>query len=214
MESHCTSYMLGVFMRYAILMSVPAILVFLFMKNKKKSARIGVLIAAVLFILFLLLVVKNQTAARLAGEKAENAMEETQAALKQLEEGPNTTKQENEIRARLAAIDERHTRELAELTEKINKAPRSGSSADLYYQRAKVYFYFSKFDEAIQDLAAAIKIKPRFADAYFYRGITYYKIGNDTMAKKDWEKVLSLAPDSKTGQMARENLKILSGGNI
>jgi len=209
MESHSFSYMFGIFLRYVILISVPVILTLVFMKNRKKSVRIGVVLAALLFILAFLWILKNIGETRVTNEYAAKSMKETQDRIRRLEDGPSSKEIEDKLSAKLAQLDEQYSNEIDECTKKIDKSPKARSSADIYYRRSKAHYFFSNFDEAIQDLTNAIKINPRFADAYFYRGITYYKIGNDNMAKKDWEKTCDLAPESKTGKMARENLKTL-----
>ncbi len=43
----------------------------------------------------------------------------------------------------------------------------------------------------------AIKLDPKFPDAYFYRGLTLLNQGKDIEAQKDFDKFLELAPDKK-----------------
>ncbi|MBL7157251.1 MAG: tetratricopeptide repeat protein [Candidatus Omnitrophica bacterium] len=209
MESHSFSYMFGIFSRYLILVSVPVILTIVFIKNRKESVRIGVVIVAILFILGFLWILKNLRETRVASEYAKKSMKETQERIRRLEKGPTSKEAETKISAQIADLDEKYTQVIDAATKNINEAPNAKSTAEDYYFRAKAYYYFGKFDEAIKDLTSAIKINPRFADAYFYRGITYYKIGNDDMAEKDWKKTCELDPESKIGKMARENLKTL-----
>ncbi|MEB3161220.1 MAG: tetratricopeptide repeat protein, partial [Synechocystis sp.] len=46
--------------------------------------------------------------------------------------------------------------------------------------------------KAIADYDQSIKLNPQFADAYFNRGLTYYRLGEDQKAIADLKKAAEL----------------------
>ena len=64
---------------------------------------------------------------------------------------------------------------------------------------AQAQAYFSK----------AIELEPARADAYYYRGISYWKAKRSAEAKADLKKYLDLAPDGGEAKEVREILQTL-----
>jgi len=76
-----------------------------------------------------------------------------------------------------------------------------------YYKSGDYYF-------AIEWLGKAIQIDPKRAIAYLNRGDAFAKLDpddNNSMARKDYEKFLELAPDSKVAPDVRKKLDALPG---
>lgn len=56
--------------------------------------------------------------------------------------------------------------------------------AEDYYNRGDAHFKKGETDRAILDFTKAIEMNPRFANAYYYRGMAYHR-------KKDYDQVIS-----------------------
>jgi SpoVK/Ycf46/Vps4 family AAA+-type ATPase len=65
-----------------------------------------------------------------------------------------------------------------------------------HWRKGNALFEESKFDEAINEYNEAMKIDPKYADAYFNRALTERLTQNFSAAKKDLEYVMELQPKS------------------
>lgn len=74
---------------------------------------------------------------------------------------------------------------------------KSSEPVKLYNLRAQAKFRKKDWGAAIVDYNMAIKLDPKFPDAYFYRGLTLLNQGKEVEAQKDFDKFLELAPDKK-----------------
>ena len=75
--------------------------------------------------------------------------------------------------------------------------------ADLYYERSLVYYARGDYQDAVNDLTAALKINPEKKEYLNDRGYIYLKLGKDGLAKADFQDALKIDPQYK---LARENL--------
>ena len=57
------------------------------------------------------------------------------------------------------------------------------------------------FDNAVRELLEAVKLKKDCAMPRVQLGLTYYTMGRNELAKKEWGKVLDLYPDDKMARM-------------
>lgn len=73
----------------------------------------------------------------------------------------------------------------------INLAPDQPS---WYYRRGWYADKAGRWDEAIEDYNMAITIKPQYAYALLCRGQLYHFQGKEDLARKDFEKVISIEP--------------------
>jgi tetratricopeptide (TPR) repeat protein len=81
--------------------------------------------------------------------------------------------------------------------------------ADALVLRAAAYRHVDTpgaVDLALVDVANAIGLNPKFADAYLERGTLLAMKGDYDGARKDWDKAQELAPDSYVAQQAKSNL--------
>ena len=82
-------------------------------------------------------------------------------------------------------------------TEVIEKKQADGEGlADIYGRRANAYGAMGKFEEAFNDFARAIELKPQDADLYYYRGILHSQAGDHAKSIGDLDKSLELKPGS------------------
>lgn len=73
-----------------------------------------------------------------------------------------------------------------------------------------IYFDQSDFVTAINHFKKSVEIKPDLVDAQFFLGESYLKINDKNNAKKAFQKVVDLAPQSAFGQKARVYLQTLN----
>jgi tetratricopeptide (TPR) repeat protein len=74
----------------------------------------------------------------------------------------------------------------------------------------------TEFDRAIVELSEAIRIRPEYADSYFYRGVAYeYKDEPDYgAALQDYKKALELNPESGIYASCIEKIKLKTGASV
>ncbi|KAF0691799.1 Aste57867_17070 [Aphanomyces stellatus] len=76
-------------------------------------------------------------------------------------------------------------------------------SERVYYKRYRAYLGERKYTSALADLSSAVKFKPTYTQGYLQRGKLNLMIGNCADAVQDFIKVVSLDPNSASGN---ENL--------
>ena len=81
--------------------------------------------------------------------------------------------------------------------------------ADALVLRAASYRRVKAEDLAMDDVNRAISIDPDFPDAYVERGILMAIKGDYDAAKRDWTKVVQMAPDTFLAEQAKRNLQEL-----
>ena len=88
---------------------------------------------------------------------------------------------------------------LADFNLAIQYSAQDGNDIDLqlatvYDDRAEVYRCGGDYLEALEDGDRAIKLNPRFADAYFRRGLTYAELGDLELAMLDYSIAIDINP--------------------
>ena len=81
--------------------------------------------------------------------------------------------------------------------------------ADALVLRAASYRRVKAEDLAMDDVSRAIALDPEFPDAYVERGILMAIKGDYASAKRDWNKVIELAPGTFLAEQAKRNLQEL-----
>ncbi len=66
-----------------------------------------------------------------------------------------------------------------------------------FFQRGKVYLSLENFQRALQDFEIALRLNPDFYEAYLYRGVTLYHLGETEMAARNMETGRGYLPDHK-----------------
>ena len=77
---------------------------------------------------------------------------------------------------------------------KLQQAALISRSAHIYQQIGNEYGRMGKYPEALDALATAVKLNPRFSMTYFTRGNVYFSEGNKTLAAEDYRHALQLDP--------------------
>ena len=92
--------------------------------------------------------------------------------------------------------------------EDLNKSiEREDRRPDAFVFRATTYRFLDKPDLALVDVERALALRPNHAEGLLERGILYRLRDNKAGARKDWLKVLRVAPDSPAANAARQNLE-------
>lgn len=65
-----------------------------------------------------------------------------------------------------------------------------------------------KYDLALTHFTEAIKLDPKYTDAYFARGVTYEKMGNKKSAIADYQACLAISPDYQLAISALQKLGV------
>src|SRR6516165_1783137 len=73
-------------------------------------------------------------------------------------------------------------------------------SAIAHHERALSYKSKGDFDRAIADLSEAIRLDPKYAEAYYLRGVTYRNKGDSDHAIADFSEAIRLAPELEASQ--------------
>ena len=95
---------------------------------------------------------------------------------------------------------------LADLDHALALAP---NRADALTFRATAKRFLDDRLGAAEDIAKALSIDPKFADAWLEDGILQRLAGNGDAARRSWNKVLELAPETPSGEAARRNVELL-----
>lgn len=93
-----------------------------------------------------------------------------------------------------------------DLTKALEKSPRN---LDALVLRASAYRFVDKLDLASADIEAALAAKADAPEALLERGIIRRLRQDPAGARADWLKVLALAPQSRSGDLARANIEKL-----
>ncbi|MCB1152333.1 tetratricopeptide repeat protein [bacterium] len=92
-----------------------------------------------------------------------------------------------------------------------SKAVAIEPSGELYYARGAVRMTLGKFDDALQDLTAAIGLDPQNGDYYVSRGEVSLRKGDVDAAKKDYARAIELDPNNANAYLGRGGLALLVG---
>lgn len=100
-----------------------------------------------------------------------------------------------------------HYREAVEVLSAVLR--RQPNRVEALTLRASAFRYLDDLPGAEDDVSAALKLDPRFADALLERGILRRLKGDDAAAREDWLGAMAAAPDSEAADTARINLEKL-----
>ena len=98
---------------------------------------------------------------------------------------------------------------LAKYSEALNKEPFTVLRPQIEKYIGLIYFDQSNIPDAIQHFKKSIELNPNLWDAQFLLGECYLKIKDKTNAKKSFQAVIKLAPQSAYGQRAKTYLQSL-----
>ena len=94
-----------------------------------------------------------------------------------------------------------------ELEASSSSARNTGISVFLNLRIGYIYFEKKNYSQAIEYLERVAEMSPQNAEAYYYLGLSYDKIGEKEKALASFTKVLELAPQSEFAQEAEKELK-------
>jgi type IV pilus assembly protein PilF len=96
---------------------------------------------------------------------------------------------------------------LAKYKEAISKEPMTMLMPQIEKNIGLIYFDQSNFILAIAHFQKSVKVNPSLYDAYYFLGECYLKIKDKENAKKSFQNVVKLSPDSPFGQKAKTYLQ-------
>ncbi|MBL6750559.1 MAG: tetratricopeptide repeat protein [Nevskia sp.] len=97
----------------------------------------------------------------------------------------------------------------------IGRALRGGLNDETqeaaYYNRGVAYHRKGRYDEAIADYSAALKLKPTDAQAHNNRGVAYKNKRQYELALADYDEAIKLEPDNASAHFNRANAYVHQG---
>ncbi|WP_410174700.1 tetratricopeptide repeat protein [Nostoc commune] len=100
----------------------------------------------------------------------------------QKREAEEKIKEINQAYARLKSYQPSQTNQSASTCTKIDFTP---SNAESFYKLGMEKAQRGKYTEAIEDFTQAIRLNPKYFEAYKYRGLACSKLGYENRAKSD-----------------------------
>ena len=73
----------------------------------------------------------------------------------------------------------------------------------IFVNRGIAYAALGQFDRAIQDYDEALRLKPDFAEAYYFRGEAWREKADPNRALKDYEQALRVNPRMADAHISR-----------
>ncbi|WP_022853196.1 tetratricopeptide repeat protein [Thermodesulfatator atlanticus] len=92
------------------------------------------------------------------------------------------------------------------LNQAIQYNPRYATA---YFYRGLIAFEEGRYEQARLDFRRAVRFNRQDMAARYYLGLVYLRLGEEEKAKKVWESILQLAPESRWALKAEEKLMIL-----
>lgn len=129
----------------------------------------------------------NERIMMVAKERAERYDKEFEAFSRKLEENPDPTEEEKDVKKSLGDYADKEKTALLEL---IEKEP----SAENYYKLGNYERINENYDKAVEYYTEAIEQKSDYEDAYICRGIAYWGLGKFKESIEDYDKGILLNP--------------------
>ena len=108
----------------------------------------------------------------------------------------------------LTELRQAFDKEIQELNEAIHLNPQDN---DAYNRRGVAYFCLEQYDRAIADCSKSIELNPNYHSPYGNRAWACKVQGRKAEAIADWEKYSTLTDDPILIEMAKQEIKELSG---
>jgi len=81
-----------------------------------------------------------------------------------------------------------------DFTTAINYAPNDNATA--YLERGKARYHLFEYQDAIYDINSSMAQNPNNGDAYYYLGLIYTALNDNTTARRNFQRAVDLAPDN------------------
>ncbi len=86
------------------------------------------------------------------------------------------------------------------------------SRSDALVMRGSAWRHIDRLDLAAADIDHALEMDPDNPEALLERGILRQRHNDRTGARKDWERAITLAPESSAADLAQQNIALLDVG--
>lgn len=174
----------------------------------------------------------NERIMMVAKERAERYDKEFEAFSRKLEENPDPTEEEKDVKKSLGDYADKEKTALRELIEKAPSAENyyklgnyeriNGNYEEAlecytkaieldpeyefaYNERGISYYYLGKLKESIEDYSKAIEINAEYARGYYNRGVSYQKLNEEKRAIEDYDKAIEINPEYASAYNNRGN---------
>ncbi|MBR0659459.1 tetratricopeptide repeat protein [Neoroseomonas oryzicola] len=87
-----------------------------------------------------------------------------------------------------------------------------GSNAESWVLRASALRRLDRVGPAAESVAQALRLEPDNVEALLERGVIRQIQGDASGARSDWERVIELAPDGPTADLAAQNMALIEAG--
>ncbi|MGM0599641.1 MAG: tetratricopeptide repeat protein [Candidatus Rifleibacteriota bacterium] len=84
------------------------------------------------------------------------------------------------------------------------------NNVDLLDWLAFMYYSNNNIDKAVETYKRALAIKPDNENQHYYLANSYFKKGMNAEAKKEWNEVIRLKPNSKIAKNAQERIDFIA----
>jgi len=102
-----------------------------------------------------------------------------------------------------------YNKALAKYQEALNTDPKTALRPQIEKNKGLVYFDQDNCLEAIRHFRKSVELDPSLVDAQFLLGQCYFRTEDNKNAKKAFQAVVKLSPDSSFGRLAKNYLKSL-----
>lgn len=177
----------------------------------------GMLLAIIIGIVVLIGVVvfllsgkdKGKEESKAAPEPAEEKKENlTHKRFKQVLSGSDL---QNDMRAEEEELLTKYTQGTGEGINEVEKLLEGDpNNVDLLDWLAFMYYSNNNIDKAVETYKRALAIKPDNENQHYYLANSYFKKGMMAEAKKEWNEVIRLKPNSKIAKNAQERVDYLA----
>jgi tetratricopeptide (TPR) repeat protein len=173
---------------------------------------IGIAIVVIIGIIVVLLSSKDKDEEKKPKNQQNKAEEEkkekTQKRFKQVLSGSDL---QNDMKAEEEELLTKYTAGTGEGINEVEKLLEGDpNNVDLLDWLAFMYYSNNNIDKAIETYKRALAIKPDNENQHYYLANSYFKKSMNAEAKKEWNEVIRLKPNSKIAKNAQERIDYIA----
>lgn len=173
---------------------------------------IGIAIVVIIGIIVVILSSKDKDEEKKTKKQENKAEEEkkeiTHKRFKQVLSGSDL---QNDMKAEEEELLTKYTAGTGEGINEVEKLLEGDpNNVDLLDWLAFMYYSNNNIDKAVETYKRALAIKPDNENQHYYLANSYFKKGMNAEAKKEWNEVIRLKPNSKIAKNAQERIDYIA----